>query len=308
MNKIAAIFPGQGSQSIGMLKELAADYPVVEEVFAEASEVLGYNLWQLVQEGDKEELNQTTVTQPAMLAAGVAVWKVWQQQNGQNPDLVAGHSLGEYTALVTAEALEFADAIKLVAERARLMQEAVPVGVGAMAAILGLDDAAVLEVCDKSGAEAVNFNSPGQVVIAGKKEAVEDAMVKAKEAGAKRALLLPVSVPSHSSLMKSAADKLEKYMDNIAFSNAKIPLVNNVSAEIVSSVSEIKSGLVQQLFNPVRWVASVQKMADEEITIALELGPGKVLTGLNKRIDKRVTTLAVFNKAGVDDSLEKVNG
>ena len=308
---VAFVFPGQGSQSVGMLAELASSFPLVGETFAEASAVLGYDLWQLVQDGPAEELNNTRITQPAMLSAGIAVWRIMQDQGRANPDVLAGHSLGEYSALVAAGALDFADAIKLVAERGRLMQEAVPAGQGAMAAILGLDDAAVIGVCESAAqgdvVSAVNFNANGQVVIAGSASAVERAVDAAKEAGAKRALLLPVSVPSHCALMKPAADKLAEQLAAITVSAPTIPVINNADVATASDADAIRDALVRQLYSPVRWVESVQKMAQDGVDTLVECGPGKVLVGLNKRIEKSMNAMAVFDAASLEKALTELS-
>lgn len=308
---VAFVFPGQGSQSVGMLAELASSFPLVGETFAEASAVLGYDLWQLVQDGPAEELNNTRITQPAMLSAGIAVWRIMQDQGRANPDVLAGHSLGEYSALVAAGALDFADAINLVAERGRLMQEAVPAGQGAMAAILGLDDAAVIGVCESAAqgdvVSAVNFNANGQVVIAGSASAVERAVDAAKEAGAKRALLLPVSVPSHCALMKPAADKLAEQLAAITVSTPTIPVINNADVATASDADAIRDALVRQLYSPVRWVESVQKMAQDGVDTLVECGPGKVLVGLNKRIEKSMNAMAVFDAASLEKALTELS-
>ncbi len=261
--KLAFVFPGQGSQAVGMLGALAEQYPVVGETFTEASDALGFDLWQMVAEGPKEALNQTVNTQPAMLTAGVAAWRVWQQQGGAAPSVMAGHSLGEYSALVCSGALDFADAVKLVAERGRLMQEAVPEGEGAMAAILGLDDDQVRSVCSDAAqgdvVEAVNFNAPGQVVIAGSAVAIERATGLAKEAGAKRALPLPVSVPSHSSLMREAAERFGEAMAPIVINPPEIPVINNVDVSAELEPDNIRGSLTRQLYNPVRWVETIRE-------------------------------------------------
>ncbi len=308
---VAFVFPGQGSQSVGMLAELAASFPLVGETFAEASAALGYDLWQLVQNGPAEELNNTQITQPAMLSAGIAVWRVMQDQGQANPVVVAGHSLGEYSALVAAGALNFADAVKLVAERGRLMQEAVPAGQGAMAAILGLDDAAVIGVCEAAAQgevlSAVNFNAPGQVVVAGTAAAVERVVDAAKEAGAKRALPLPVSVPSHCALMKPAAEKLAEQLAGITVSAPTIPVINNADVATESDGDAIRDALVRQLYSPVRWVESVQKMALDGVDTLVECGPGKVLVGLNKRIEKSMNAMAVFDAASLEKALTELS-
>jgi [acyl-carrier-protein] S-malonyltransferase len=303
---LAFVFPGQGSQSIGMLADLAAANPIVQQTFAEASQVLGYDLWNIVQIGPENELNATTVTQPAMLSAGVAVWRIWNEQGGATPEVMAGHSLGEYTALVCAGAIAFADAIALVAERGRLMQEAVPAGSGAMAAILGLEDAQVIAVCQEAAqgevVSAVNFNSPGQVVVAGQSSAVNRAVELAKGAGAKRALLLPVSVPSHCALMKPAADSLSAKLKEIAITTPTIPVINNVDVTTATTADEIRDALVRQLYSPVRWVETVEKMAAMGVQKLVECGPGKVLVGLNKRIVKDMATWAVFDLASLENA------
>ncbi|MCU7853461.1 MAG: ACP S-malonyltransferase [Candidatus Thiodiazotropha sp. (ex Monitilora ramsayi)] len=304
------VFPGQGSQSVGMLGALSESYPSVTETFSEASEALGYDLWELVQNGPAEALNQTTKTQPAMLAAGVAVWRVWQSQGGAVPQQMAGHSLGEYTALVCAGAIAFADAVKLVAERGRFMQEAVPEGTGGMAAILGLDDDKIREVCSTAAegevVEAVNFNSPGQVVIAGNKAAVDRACGLAKEAGAKRALPLPVSVPSHCALMKPAAERLAEMLATIDVSSTTIPVLHNVSVETADDADTIRQMLAAQLYSPVRWVETVGKMAASGTTTLLEAGPGKVLAGLTKRIDRNLKGVAMFDPDTLKNALETI--
>ncbi|PUB81878.1 MAG: [acyl-carrier-protein] S-malonyltransferase [gamma proteobacterium symbiont of Ctena orbiculata] len=302
------VFPGQGSQSVGMLSELAAAHPIVSQTFAEATDVLGYDLWELVQNGPNDSLNQTTKTQPAMLAAGVSVWRVWLEQGGAKPIIMAGHSLGEYTALVCADAIEFTDAVRLVAERGRFMQEAVPEGSGGMAAILGLDDDQVKTVCAEAASgdviEAVNFNSPGQVVVAGHKEAVDRACVLAKEAGAKRALPLPVSVPSHCALMKPAAERLAQLLNEVSISQPSISVIHNASVAAAKDAESIRKQLAAQLYSPVRWVETVQMMATSGISSLLETGPGKVLAGLTKRIDRSLVGLPVFDAKSLMQALE----
>lgn len=302
----AFVFPGQGSQAVGMLDELAAEYPLVEQTFAEASEVLGYDLWQLVQNGPSEQLNETHRTQPALLAASVAIYRVLEAQGVPAPEWMAGHSLGEYSALVCSGAMEFADAIQLVAKRGELMQEAVPAGVGAMAAIIGLDDARVEEACAAAAGDqvvsAVNFNSPGQVVIAGHAEAVERAGEACKEAGAKRALPLPVSVPSHCALMQPAAEKLAVELGKITLRTPNVPVVNNVDVTVEREADAIRDALVRQLYSPVRWTETVQYLAQQGVTELYEIGPGKVLSGLTKRIDKGLQSDAV----NTVESIQKV--
>jgi [acyl-carrier-protein] S-malonyltransferase len=284
--KFAFLFPGQGSQSVSMMQGFG-DLAVIRDTFAEASAVLGQDLWCMASEPN-EELNQTANTQPLMLTAGIATWRAWQQAGGAQPTMLAGHSLGEYTALVAAGALDFSAALPLVRYRAEVMQDAVAEGAGAMAAILGLDDDAVRAVCSEAAQgevlEAVNYNSPGQVVIAGNKTAVERGMEAAKAKGAKRALILPVSVPSHCALMKPAAEKLRTYMKNIAVHAPKVPVLHNADVLAHDDAGQIKDALVRQLYSPVRWVETVQAMAAQGIVQAAECGPGKVLTGLNKRI------------------------
>lgn len=307
MTDFAMVFPGQGSQSVGMLAELAEQYPIVTETFAQASDVLGYSLWDLVQNGPEEELNKTWKTQPALLAASVAIWRVWQEKQGKMPQMMAGHSLGEYSALVCAGVIDFAVAIKLVELRGQLMQEAVPAGTGAMYAIIGLDNDAIAKACEEAAqgqvVSPVNFNSPGQVVIAGNKEAVERAGVLCKEAGAKRALPLAVSVPSHCALMKPAADKLAVALQEIEFKQPEIQVVNNVDVIAQTDANAIREALVRQLYNPVRWTETVELIAEKGITQLLEIGPGKVLTGLTKRISKEMNAAAVNDIASLDVAL-----
>jgi [acyl-carrier-protein] S-malonyltransferase len=309
---LAFVFPGQGSQSVGMLNDLAASYPEVRHTFERASDALGKDLWSIVAEGPEEELNQTHNTQPVMLAAGVAVWQVWCKHSNVRPAWMAGHSLGEYTALVCSDALSFEDGIKLVAARGRLMQEAVPSGVGAMAAILGLEDHQVVQVCANAAesevVSAVNFNSPGQVVIAGNVAAVERAMLAAKEAGAKRAVLLPVSVPSHCELMEPAAQKLDEQLQNIVIDTPKMTLIHNVDVASHSAPEVIRNALKEQLYKPVRWSDSVKFMHDQGVTCFVECGPGKVLIGLNKRIAKDAEHLSIYDPETLNKALEQLNG
>ncbi|KHF26134.1 ACP S-malonyltransferase [Solemya velum gill symbiont] len=309
--QIAFLFPGQGSQSIGMLADLQAAYPVVAETFAEASDALGFDLWKLVQDGPESDLNQTHNTQPAMLAAGVAAWRVWKQQGGSDPVVMAGHSLGEYSALTCSGSLQFTDAVRLVAERGLLMQQAVPEGVGAMAAVLGLDDDVVRQVCaDAAGeevVEAVNYNSPGQVVIAGHAAAVARAIEAAKEAGAKRALPLPVSVPSHCALMKPAADKLAEVLSGIEVNVPAIPVIHNVNVDVADDADSIRQMLVEQLYSPVRWTETVQRMQSDGVSLLVEAGPGKVLTGLARRIDRKLGAMPLFDPASLEKLMESLD-
>jgi [acyl-carrier-protein] S-malonyltransferase len=296
---LAYVFPGQGSQSVGMLAELAAAYPEVEATFVEASDALGYDLWEVVQNDPQDNLNQTEVTQPALLTASVAIFRVLQAQGKAQPGLLAGHSLGEYSALVCAEVLSLADAVKLVRARGQFMQSAVPAGTGAMYAIIGMDDADIERICAEVAAQqnavvsAVNYNSPGQVVIAGSKDAVAQAGAACKEAGAKRALPLAVSVPSHCALMQPAAEQLAGLLAQIEFAPPRIPVINNVDVTQLSSAADIKDALVRQLYCPVQWTKTVSSFAGLGITDVVEVGPGKVLTGLNKRIDKSLNCSCV---------------
>lgn len=304
---LAFVFPGQGSQSVGMLKDLSENFSEVSSTFQEASDALGYDLWSLIQEGPVEKLNSTDVTQPAMLASGVATWRVWQAKGGSAPQIMAGHSLGEYTALVCAGSLDFVDAVKLVSQRGKFMMEAVPAGTGAMAAILGLDDEAVRQVClDAANGEvleAVNYNSPGQVVVAGNKSAVERVTVLAKEKGAKRALELPVSVPSHCALMQPAAEQLAGVLAGISFNTPSIPVLNNVDVIAAESEADIRDALKRQLFSPVRWVETIEKMSADGVEQVIECGPGKVLVGLNKRINKSMASAALVDSASIEAAL-----
>lgn len=303
--KLAFVFPGQGSQSVGMMQGFDA-LPVVRKTFEEAGDVLKLDLWQMVTAGPLETINQTINTQPVMLTAGVAVYRAWQEMGGSQPEYMAGHSLGEYTALVAAGALPFADALPLVRYRAQVMQEAVAEGVGGMAAILGLDDDAVRAVCAEAAqgevVEAVNFNSPGQVVIAGSKAAVERGMELAKAKGAKRALPLPVSVPSHCSLMKPAAEKLAVYLQSVAMQTPQVPVLHNADVKSYSDAAEIRDALVRQLYMPVRWVETVQALAAAGVTHVAECGPGKVLAGLNKRIVSELQGLALTDAAALEQA------
>lgn len=292
-NNLAFVFPGQGSQKIGMLAEAAERFPEIKNTFAQASEVLGYDLWDLLQNGEQAQINLTETTQPLLLVSGVALWRAWLANGGEKPAMMAGHSLGEFTALVCAGAIDFVDAVSLVQQRGRFMQTAVPVGEGAMAAVLGLDDEVVLEVCqslsEQGVVEAVNFNAPGQVVIAGHVVAVEAAIVALKEKGAKKAMPLPVSAPFHTSLMKVAGEQLEQAMQAMKFSKPEIPVVHNVGAVVLNEPERIKAILVEQISSPVQWVDCVIALADAGVDSVLECGPGKVLSGLNKRIVKGLT-------------------
>jgi len=305
---IAMVFPGQGSQSQGMQDDLAADYKVVEETYSEASEILGYDLWRLVQQGPADKLAETVVTQPAMLTAGYAAWLVWQEAGGGQPTHMAGHSLGEYTALVCAGALGFANALEIVKTRSELMQAAVPVGIGAMAAIIGLDDEAVCAVCDDASgigvAEAVNFNSPGQVVIAGHKEAVDHAIERAEAVGARRAILLPVSVPSHSSLMVAAGEQLAEALDAADFRSTDITVINATDATPYVDAADMRTRLSQQVYRPVQWVATIKAMLAAGATSIVECGPGKVLTGLVRRINRSTPVATVDSPGGLQKALQ----
>ncbi len=305
--KIAFVFPGQGSQSVGMMQSFA-ELPGVRETFAQASKMLKQDLWNLVAEGPAEDLNLTANTQPVMLVAGVALYRAWQAREGSAPAIMAGHSLGEYTALVASGALDFADAVPLARFRARAMQEAVPAGVGAMAAIVGLDDDVVRAVCAQASgpnevAEAANFNSPAQVVIAGNKAAVERGMEIAKARGAKRAVLLPMSVPSHCSLMRPAAERMRQELGAPSFRRGTVPVLHNADVKSAESVDAIKDALVRQLVQPVRWVETVRQMVSSGVTHIVECGPGKVLAGLNKRIAPETQILSFSDGAAFGQAL-----
>jgi len=309
-DSLAFVFPGQGSQKIGMLAEMAAEYPVVQATFSEASEVLGYDLWDRVQNGEQETINQTECTQPLLLTASIAVWRVWLEKEGAKPAVLAGHSLGEWSALVAAGVLAFKDAVKLVQLRGKFMQEAVPAGVGAMAAIIGLGDEEIKLACAESAqgevVSAVNFNSPGQVVIAGEAEAVGRAIDACKAAGAKRALPLPVSAPFHTSLMKPAADRLAEYISATEFNKPGIPVVHNVNACTSDDPVAIRELMIEQIYSPVLWVDCVKSMAQKGVTKTVECGPGKVLSGLSKRIDKALVGMATESPADLSKALENV--
>ncbi len=306
MTKFAMTFAGQGSQSVGMMAGFA-EMPVVKRTFEEASAIVGVDFWKMIVDGPVELLNQTVNTQPLMLIAGVATWRAWQERGGTAPHQFAGHSLGEYTALVAAGALAFKDAVPLVQFRAAAMQAAVPQGTGAIAAILGLDVEVVRQLCVDAAngevLEAVNLNSPGQIVIAGNRGAVERGMVLAKERGAKRALLLPMSVPSHCALLKPAADKLHGYLASVAFSAPTIPVVQNAQVKSFGTVDEIKNALVEQLYRPVRWIETINAIAAAGATSVVECVPGKILTGLNKRIDASLNCLAVLDMTSLDAAI-----
>ena len=303
---IAFVFPGQGSQQIGMMEGFAA-HPIVRSTFAEASEILGDDLWNLVQQGPVDDLNLTRNTQPLMLTAGVAVWRAWQSVSGAAPAFVAGHSLGEYTALVAAGALDFSDAVPLVRFRAEAMQQAVAPGVGAMAAVVGCDDAAVADACREAAqgevVEPVNFNAPGQIVIAGNKAAVERAIVAAKARGAKRALLLPVSAPFHSSLLKPAAERLAARLAEIEIRPPAIPVIHNVDVTTHAEPDAIRAALAQQAASPVRWTETINALAKQGVTAVVECGPGKVLAGLTRRIDSSLNGYALVDSASIDEAL-----
>ena len=304
---LAFVFPGQGSQKIGMLADLAENYPVITQTFSEASEVLGYDLWDLVQNGTQEDITLTERTQPLLLTASVAVWRVWQQEGGAQPSLMAGHSLGEWSALVCAGVVGFKDAVRLVRNRGAYMQEAVPQGQGAMAAIIGLDDGIITSVCTDAcqGEEvaAVNFNSPGQVVIAGNTAAVDRAIESCKEAGAKRALPLPVSAPFHTNLMKPAADRLADEIMATEFSAPQTLIVHNVHAQTESDPEKIKQLMIDQICSPVLWVDCVNTLISNGIDTVVECGAGKVLSGLCKRIERSLGAQATENQASLEKAL-----
>lgn len=313
MNKpLAIVFPGQGSQSVGMLAEIANQFSEVKHTFAEASEVLGYDLWALTQEGPASELDQTTHTQPALLAASYAIWQILTSHLSIKPTMLAGHSLGEYTALVCANSLDFKEGIKLVAARGHYMQEAVPEGLGAMAAVIGLDEVDVAAICKAAANNGevlspANFNSIGQVVIAGHKEAVMRALSLAKEKGAKLTVLIPVSVPSHCDLMRPAADRLSTLLNDIKFKQPNIAVISNVDVKPYQDEQSIRDGLLRQLYNPVRWVETIQYFSASGINTIVECGPGKVLTGLNKRIDKHLQLMTTSDVASLQALAETEN-
>lgn len=308
MSNLAFVFPGQGSQKIGMLSDLADNHALIKETFDQASDVLGYNMWDLIQSGDQDEINLTERTQPILLASSVAIWRLWNKSNGSKPQQMAGHSLGEWSALVCSGVVDFADGLKIVRARGQYMQQAVPVGEGAMAAIIGLDDQAILDACKNSQTlgvvDAVNFNAPGQVVIAGSNAAVEAAMESCKVAGAKRALPLPVSAPFHTSLMKPAADNLADLVNSVNFNVPQVPVVHNVHAQTESDPEAIKALMLEQIYSPVKWVDCVNELKNKGATTLIECGPGKVLSGLSKRIDREITSLATDSPADFSAALE----
>ena len=308
MSHIAFVFPGQGSQKIGMLAELAQDHAIIKETFDQASDVLGYDMWDLIQQGEQDAINLTERTQPILLASSVAIWRLWNEHKGAQPSLMAGHSLGEWSALVCSGVVTFEDALKIVRARGQYMQQAVPVGEGAMAAIIGLDDQAILDACSNAQSlgvvDAVNFNAPGQVVIAGSNAAVEAAMETCKAAGAKRALPLPVSAPFHTSLMKPAADNLADLVNSVTFSVPQVPVVHNVHAQTESDPETIKALMLEQIYSPVKWVDCVNQLKNNRATTLIECGPGKVLSGLSKRIDREISSLATDSVADFTAALE----
>ncbi len=312
LSTLAFVFPGQGSQSVGMLGQLAGEFPIVEKTFDEASDRLGFDLWELVSNGPEDALADTRNTQPAMLTSAVAVWRVWSAEGGPLPKMMAGHSLGEYSALVCSEALAFADAVTVVRERGRLMHEAVPAGRGAMAAILGLPGEAVRTVCAEAAEgqvlEAVNYNTPEQTVVAGNSEAVDRGVALAKSKGAKRALRLPVSVPSHCALMRPAAESLAELLKDVPIRAPVCPVVNNVDAAQPNDPAAIRDALVRQLYSPVRWVEIVQELKSAGIDTVVEGGPGKVLVGLQRRIDREMTALPIHDGSSLGAALETFAG
>jgi [acyl-carrier-protein] S-malonyltransferase len=309
-NNLAVVFPGQGSQKIGMLADLAAVNTLVEQTFGEASEVLGYDCWELVQNGEEDAINLTERTQPILLAASVAIWRLWQQHGGPNPAAMAGHSLGEWSALVCAGAVDFADAVNIVRARGAFMQQAVPVGVGAMAAIMGIDDQIVIDACAEAAegqvVAAVNFNAPGQVVIAGDADAVARATAICKKGGAKRAVELPVSAPFHTSLMRPAADNLAELVEATTFSAPQIKIIHNVNAQAEADPQTIKGLMLEQIYKPVLWVDCVNGLAAGGAEMLIECGPGRVLNGLSKRIDRNLKSLSTDDVDSLDNALTSV--
>lgn len=310
-HNLAFVFPGQGSQKVGMLKELGETHSIVLDTFAEASEVLNYDLWNLAQEGTQDELNLTETTQPLLLASSVAVWRLWEQMGGPRPAQLAGHSLGEWSALVSAGVVQFVDAVSIVRARGAYMQDAVPVGVGAMAAIIGLDDEAIRTVCAEAQIHgvvaAVNYNAPGQVVIAGEAKAVEQAMLLCKAAGAKRTLPLPVSAPFHTSLMKPAAERLTGLVESTVFSEPQVPVVHNVNGQVEPDPSLIKTLMIEQIYSPVRWVDCVRTLSERGAENLIECGPGRVLNGLSKRIDRELRSFATDDLDSLENALVSLN-
>lgn len=309
-SNLAFVFPGQGSQKIGMLAELASLNPTVEATFKEASDVLGYDLWQMIQQGEQADINLTERTQPMLLASSVAIWRLWNEKGGPTPAQMAGHSLGEWSALVCAGAVEFADAVNIVRARGAYMQEAVPVGEGAMAAILGLSDEVITAACDKARddgiVDAVNFNAPGQVVIAGSAAAVDRAIAICKEAGAKRALALPVSAPFHTSLMQPAAEQLTELVESTTFASPTIPVIHNVTAKPEQDAKAIKSLMLEQIYKPVLWVDCILALKAAGAEHFVECGPGRVLNGLTKRIDRDLKSLSTDDIASLDNALTSI--
>lgn len=307
MTNLAFVFPGQGSQKIGMLAELAEQNPIIEKTFSEASEVLGYDMWDLIQQGAQEDINLTQRTQPILLTCSVAIWRLWNEKLGATPSQMAGHSLGEWSALVCANVIDFADGLRIVEARGKYMQQAVPVGQGAMAAIIGLDDQAILDACAEAGdlgvVDAVNFNAPGQVVIAGSNDAVERAMDICKAAGAKRALPLSVSAPFHTSLMKPAADNLAEMVNAVSFRAPEVPIMHNVHARNEQDPEAIKALMLEQIYSPVKWVDCVKQLKEGGVSTLVECGPGKVLSGLVKRIDRDLISVATETVADFDAAL-----
>jgi [acyl-carrier-protein] S-malonyltransferase len=310
MTNLAFVFPGQGSQKIGMLADLAEHNPIIQKTFTEASDVLGYDMWHLIQQGAQEDINLTQRTQPILLTCSVAIWRLWNEKNGALPSQMAGHSLGEWSALVCANVIDFADGLRIVEARGKYMQQAVPVGQGAMAAIIGLEDQAILDACFEASSlgvvDAVNFNAPGQVVIAGSNDAVERAMEMCKSAGAKRALPLPVSAPFHTSLMKPAADNLAEMVNAVTFRAPEVPIMHNVHANNENDPQVIKKLMLEQIYSPVRWVDCVKQLKNSGASTLIECGPGKVLSGLSKRIDRELIALATESAADFDAVLTTI--
>ena len=310
MSKLAFVFPGQGSQKIGMLAELAAQYSDIEQTFNEASDALGYDLWSMIQSGSQDDINLTERTQPILLASSVAIWRLWNAKGGPKPSQMAGHSLGEWSALVCSGVVDFADGLTIVRARGQYMQQAVPVGEGAMAAIIGLEDSVIVDACvdasDGEVVDAVNYNAPGQVVIAGSKAAVNRAIDNCKDAGAKRALPLPVSAPFHTSLMKPAADQLAEVVNCVSFQAPTIPVVHNVHARAENNPATIKSLMLEQIYSPVKWVDCIEQLKQNGAHLLIECGPGKVLSGLSKRIDRDLQAMATDSLADFDAALTAV--